>query len=293
MPKNHLEFAPTEWAGHGSHFVGACFDEAKPYLDKDFTGLPLLTRFVAAQLFIECTSTSISSLILVAEGKEWDADVLSRSVMEGTIKFAYMLLGTQEEIVRKTEEYWNILPQFSEIRHNYRAAALLDEDALPEHHRTILTDLLIENDVVEETGKSWSRAQRKSMQQTWSLTGLLNEFANSNDSNLQLLRHLSHGYGMSSHLLHKDADGVGMVLERSQRSSERKAAVTIGHMARIISDQCAFAKLRLHFLFKACDQKNDAIKNIEHEFRSLFVNLKNASDNFQNVEYGEHGVNEI
>lgn len=41
---------------------------------------------------------------------------------------------------------------------------------------------------------------------------------------------------MSSHLLHKDADGIGMVWDRYGRDSVRQSAAKLGQSARVVSD---------------------------------------------------------
>jgi len=71
-----------------SHLIGEYFDFAKPYIDKEFRGLELKVRFVSAQLFIDCHLTSESILLLVRAEKEWDAELLARSVVEGTLNMS-------------------------------------------------------------------------------------------------------------------------------------------------------------------------------------------------------------
>ena len=92
---------------------------------------------------------------------------------------------------------------------------------------------------------------------------------------------------MSSHLIHKDADGVGMVWERYRRDPERQAAVKLGHSARIISDISTYAKLRLTYLLLACNQSRNSLSEIEKKYNvSLFEELAEASRNFAHTEYG-------
>jgi hypothetical protein len=97
---------------------------------------------------------------------------------------------------------------------------------------------------------------------------------------------MAHGYGMSSHLLHKDADGIGMVWERTKRSPHRQATVTLGHAARVVSDVCTFAQLRLLYLLKLCGGDTSCIRELENEYTLLFKQLKNANSQFNWVEYG-------
>jgi hypothetical protein len=103
-----------------------------------------------------------------------------------------------------------------------------------------------------------------------------------------MFAHLAHGYGMSSHLLHKDADGVGMVWERYGRDFERQTAVKLGHSARVVSDVCTFAQLRLFMLLRACNQPTQALREIEDRYAvTLFSELTKANHMFTEAEYSK------
>jgi hypothetical protein len=91
---------------------------------------------------------------------------------------------------------------------------------------------------------------------------------------------------MSSHLLHKDGDGVGMVWDRYRRAPERQVAVQLGHSARIVSDVCTFAKLRLMFLLRACSKPCVNFRNLEKRYETLFSGIDEAQRHFNCVEYG-------
>jgi hypothetical protein len=91
---------------------------------------------------------------------------------------------------------------------------------------------------------------------------------------------------MSSHLLHKDADGIGMVWDRFRREPHRQVAAKLGHSARLVSDVCAFAQLRLFSLLRACGQPTQQVISIEHRYvDSLFSELRKAGRQFIDVEY--------
>ena len=276
------------WGGLASHVIGDYFDYAKPFIDNDYSGIDPLVRFVAAQLFIDCHLSSESVLLLIQEQKEWDADLIARAVMEGSLKFTYMLDGSAEEVKSKVNEYWELLPKFYAIKHSERARRLLDE--VPNSDRVEwqpFRDLIIDEAEVLGTRASYSRQDRQAIEERWSFTGICKTFAKSDHSGLRLLVHLAHGYGMSSHLLHKDADGIGMVWERSRRAPERQTVVRMGHAARVVSDICAFAQLRLFSLLRACQQPTLAAREIQERYAVLFTDLTTANQTFSSIEYGE------
>jgi len=281
------------WSGLASHFIGDCFDLAKRFIDNEYSGLNPLVRFVAAQLYIDCHLSSESILLLIRDQKEWDADLLARSVMEGSLKFTYMLQGTVADVERKADEYWNILPQFSAIKHSERAKRFLEEIPDPGNPNwEPFRELIMDESEISEIRSKYSRQERQALEEAWSFTGICRTFANSDESGLKLFAHLAHGYGMSSHLLHKDADGVGMVWDRYGRDPERQAAAKLGHSARIVSDVCTFAQLRLLSLLQVCQQPTDALRAIEERYTvPLFDELTKAGTKFTNVEYGPHTAN--
>lgn len=284
-----MERVFKSWSGLASHFIAECFDLAKPFIEDDHAGLDPLVRFVAAQLFIDCHLSSESILLLIRQQKEWDADLIARSVMEGSFKFTYMLDGSDEEVKTKVHEYWNLLPRFYDIKHSERAKRFLDEIPNPDDPEwQPFRDLIIDDSEIASTRATFSRQERQALEERWSFTGICKTFAKSENSGLRQFAHLTHGYGMSSHLLHKDADGIGMVWERNGRDLERQTAVKLGHSARVVSDVCSFAQLRLFTLLHACHQPTLAIREIEKRYAGpLFSELTKANQKFTEVEYGK------
>lgn len=279
--------ALAAWTSHASHLIGECFDAAKPMLEEGYAGLPPLARFVCAQLFIDCNLSSESALLLIRAEKEWDADLIARSVMEGSFKFTYMLQGEPEEIEEKANEFWHVLPLFYAIRHGENVKKMFQH--LPDPNAPDwqpFQDLRMSDEEVAAIRARYSRSERQALEEKWSFVGLCRSFAASDNPGLKAFAGLSHGYTMSSHLLHKDADGIGMVWERYRRSPERQLAVRMGHSARVVSDVCSFAKLRLFSLLKACGGSQDALRAIESRYHHLDGELTAAIARFNQVEYG-------
>lgn len=236
----------TTWAEAASHLIGECFDTAKPYIDPDCRGLDPYLRFVSDQLFIDCHLTSESVLILIREGKDWDADLVTRAVLEGTVKYVYMMSGRPDEMRQKAYESWESMPDFQEGQQSERASRILEDVPDPEDLKwRPFRDLVLSDDENEALRHGMTKSQRQAVMQRWSFAGIAKHITESVDPGLKLLAHLAHGCGISSHLLHKDGIGVGMVWERYLRDPARREAVGLGHAARVVSDVCAFSKLRL------------------------------------------------
>src|SRR5258706_7210653 len=71
-----------------------------------------------------CARSSESVLLLCAYGQLWDAEVVGRSVFEGTLKFAY-LLQTAQDFKQRHQEYCHDLLQIGLLRDHQKAADLL------------------------------------------------------------------------------------------------------------------------------------------------------------------------
>jgi hypothetical protein len=280
----------SSWAGLASHFIGECFNCAKPFIEDGYTGFDPLVRFVSAQLFIDCQLSSESVLLLVQAQKEWDADLISRAVMEGSLKYTYMLQGDPAELKTRAVEYWHLLPRFAAIRRSERAKRFLAEieNAQDPEWRPI-RDLIMDDDDVALVRQNHNRQKRQELEEAWSFSGICRSFSKSSNEGLRKLVYLAHGYGMSSHLLHKDGDGVGIVWDRYRRDPEEQAAVRLAHAGRIVSDICAFSRLRLLYLLRACKQPEceKTILEIDERYDDvLFSELAKAGRHFTEAVYG-------
>lgn len=283
-----MEKILSTWAGLASHYVGELFDEAGPFIDKDSKYLDRYLRFVNTQLFIDCHLSSESVLLLIKSGKEWDADMIIRSVMEGTVKYIYLMTGADEEMKEKAREYWEIMPEIAELKRNERLKAFLAILDDPDSPAWIpYQQLLLPDDVIAQINAKYEKKTRDQLIRKWSFSQITKYFLDSDSERLRHLVHLAHGYGTSSHLIHKDGDGVGMVWERYGRDSTRQTAVKLGHSSRIVSDVCVFAELRLLYLLKASKQTPNIIVTVQKKHTVLFGELQKARDNFIAKEYGQ------
>jgi hypothetical protein len=208
--------------------------------------------------------------------------------MEGTLKFTYMMHGGPDDIRAKVEEYWHLLPQFFAIKRSERAKRFLEDIGNPDSSEwRPFRDLILDDQEVGQVREKYTRQQRQVLEERCSFSGICRTFSQTGDEGLRKFVHLAHGYGMSSYLLHKDGDGVGMVWERYRRNPEQQAAVKLGHSARVVSDVCSFAQLRLFSLLRACGQPAHEIGKIVERYEELlFAELAKASRHFTSVEYG-------
>ena len=277
-----------KWTSLASHYIGEHFDHCKPYLDMDYDGLHPMLRFVSTQLYLSCHFSSQSSLILLREGQEWDANIINRSIIEGVVKYVYMLQGSDEEKLNKVKEYWEILPDYAAVKRSDRAHRFLssaDGYGAPEWRP--IEDLALDDSKIDTLRRGSNKKSRKQLEHSWSFTEILNSFAKGTDKRMLPLTHLAYNYGMSSHLVHKDGDGVGMVWERCTRDIERQNSVKLGHIARSISDICTFADMRSLFLMETCNQDKSFIEDLKESYAELFDSIERSVEYFNKTEYSK------
>jgi len=285
---DEMQHSAMKWAAEASQLIGELFDIARPYLEGVEGGLEEPVRFISTQLFIDCHLSSESVLILVSNLKEWDADLINRAVIEGTVKYVYLMDGKAEDRQRKAHEYWNLMPDYMSIKRSERAKAFLEEVGDSEAVEWLpFKELVISDTEVDARRHGTNRQQRTSLEQDWSFSGIVQRYSQSDQPGLRFLKHLAHGYGMSSHLIHKDGDGIGMVWERCRREPKRQMAVKSGHLGRLVSDICAFANFRTARLLLACKVDVAPIRELESRYQSLNESLKAAGSHFSKTEYEE------
>lgn len=275
-----------QWSVTASYLIGDCFDLCRPFLESENNKIDPFTKFVIAQLFINCHLSSESALILIQHEKEWDAEIIERSLIEGSVKFFYLTTGTEEETKQKAHEYWNIIPDMSSLRKSDKIAETLS--VIPEPHPKGLTDLILSQEEIEELRSLYNKKQISSLNQKWSVSEIIKEFSQSSDQSLQVMVALLHNYMSSSHLAHMDATGVGMVWDQYQRAAVNGRAKSLAHAGRLIIDCCTLATTRATFLLRMLNEeknKSEELKSIYKKFNILVEETEESHKQFEKIEY--------
>ncbi|THD37325.1 MAG: hypothetical protein E7773_04670 [Sphingomonas sp.] len=202
-------------------------------------------RRTIGELASATARASESALLLCAYGQLWDAEVLVRSVLEGTLKFAY-LLQSHETFAVRHREYSQDLFELALLKDHQKAVSLLaatsDPDA-PDWQP--IRDRLLPDDERDQLKQSMTPAARRDLERRWGFTGLVGELERSNDP---LFRHIgatAFAYAMASHIQHVDAIGSSIPLERDLRGEERRETIQMAHVGRLAGDPLRFMFLRL------------------------------------------------
>lgn len=277
-----------DWSAECSQCLGSTYDICRPYLEPDCRNLHPKVRFVIAQLGISCHFTSESSFLLLSNCKIWDADILLRSVLEGTLKFAYILQGTEQNQLRKIEEYWDILPRHAAITRHKRASALLKisgKENGPENRP--IRELLLSEEELTHLSTAFPKKERQHLSRRWSFSEIARYFASHADERYRAMGCMAYAYGIQSHTLHQDGDGVAIIRDRCLRDEKRRNSIELAHSGRIISDICHYGFFRAYELLRACREDSKPILDLEKRHAQLFNSIQSTYQHWFEIEYGK------
>jgi hypothetical protein len=224
-------------------------------------------------------------LLLVAYAQLWDAEILVRSVTEGSLKFCY-LLQRRDEFEERHRQYATDLFQIGLFKDHKKAVELLAAVPNPDDHVwKPIKDRLLSDAELASIGSAFPSAERRSLDGRWGFTGLIGELARSGDRLTEGFTGFSHGYSMASHIHHADAIGTSIAMERDFRSAERRDAILLTHGARLICDTLSCFQLRLAVGYRFIQHDFEPILLAAEKIKELREAFDGVYENWMNVEY--------
>ncbi len=282
--KIDLEKTIQKWVIESEKAVHGFLPLLRPFFQTlDNNSIPI---FVLGSLSTSCHLTTDSAILLIQNNSFWDAEILIRSVLEGTCKFLYLCSGTPDERQLKAKEYWEFLPDIAQIRRQARIQTFLDlvDNPLAEQWRPF-QEILLPDDEIESLRKTYPRKIRQRLAQRWSLIPLIESLTTSETPGYKYLAGLMYSYGISSHLIHQDGDSIGLRWDRQQRDPVRKAAVELAHGARELGDLLTMALLRVNAAYRSADIDPSPIFEYQNTFSLLLDEINQAHQIWHEVEY--------
>ena len=177
-----------------------------------------------------------AQLLLLQEDRVWDAQMLARPILEAVTKLLFITIAPKSERDIRIREYWNDLSDINSIRQSEIAKILIQEGST-EAARLPFYKLVLTESEESVLRSKWPKKRRQELESKWSYIEMTRWLeSNINDEFTKTLSPLSHYYRMSSHLLHADESGIGIVIERSQRHEQERNLAIRAHLAMHISD---------------------------------------------------------
>lgn len=241
------------------------------------------------ELHTSCFAASQAVLIMVREGRLWEAEMLNRSVFEGTCRFLWLCEGTPDARKDKTDEFLDVMPDLSRLRRHNRAeeyVRLFDSVADAQTLRPI-RDLILPELELASLRSKYPRADRQRIEHRWSLVTIVRELSKTDLPGMDLLPAALHTYGMSSHYLHQDGVAVLVRKDREDRGPERKSAIEAAHAARLLNGVISFMLLRIFAAYRTEDLDATGVAAFFSEQKDGWMTtMRDAYDRWYEVEYG-------
>lgn len=215
---------------------------------------------VTVPLFTSLHSTSESVFVLLLNHAVFDADVLLRTIMEGTIKYCYLMTGEKEARIKKYEEYKTVLPDIYKLRDHRKAKETIEIVKLYSKNdiRPFLLSILDE-ETIEKLSKKYSKNEIKQIENQWSYRAILKYLGNIYPDEYAAQWGTLYTYSFSSHIAHFDWDGVGARAESMQNSiTEDGDIADITHAFRIISNVLSMELFRV-MEYMRCNKYHDTV----------------------------------
>lgn len=226
-----------------------------------------------------------SALLLCAYGQLWDAEILARSVLEGSLKFAYML-QSPETFEQRHEEYASHLFSIAVMKDHRKAVELMSVVKDPEHPQwRPIKDRLLSEEELAELSATYDRVHRRELENRWGFTGLVGEMSRSGDPLFRNLGGMAHTYSMASHIHHMDMVGASIPLERDLRSQDRRETIHSAHEGRLISDVLVFLHLRLCVGYRFVGASMAPLAEAKAAIDAVGAQFDAAHSTWMDVEY--------
>lgn len=255
----------------------------KPVMVSD--RLTIDQRQTISWLSAACIRASGSALLLAGFERVWDAEIVSRSVFEGTVKFCH-LLGDPKSTASRFDEYENSLSDIASLADHEKARRLIEMAPSPKDDMVVvLQDLILTEEKRAEFASKYPRQERRRLQTTWGFSGVVEQTVRTGEGLGELAAGLLHGYAMASHVAHADYLGIGMVMEREHRPESRRAAIHHAHAARVISDQLWCCAFRLIAAYRFIEAPRTEILELMMGESELSEILRKAQAEWYRIEY--------
>lgn len=228
-----------------------------------------------------------SALLLVVYGQLWDAEVLIRSVFEGTLKFAY-LLQSKETFRGRYHEFAYEQPDIAALQDDKKGRELLDAIKNPEAESwRPIREMILPDERRDELASKYPKTLRRQMDMKWGYGGMLDSLSKSSDALFADFTGLNYGYSIASHIHHADFIGISIPLDRDRRSPERRNSIHLAHAARLISDCFACFQVRLFTGYRFVGGDLIKVEQAISLINNLLATFDHAVKNWEDIEYGK------
>mgnify|MGYP001098866733 FL=1 len=219
-----------------SNLMVDAFEDYLMYIrNVNFDKLDTNIGITVKQINTVCTQHSQAILHLILEDYLWETEGLLRTVMEGSIKLAYIACEP-DQIENKMFEFSRILPYINGTKRNKRIENILNIADLSEKIRDADIYKKILDCELPAIDENINRKNRNAIKRKWDFIAMIETIQNSGIKELVNTTVLSYPYGMMSNIVHMDYDGLNYIFERYSRDEIERDKVNSLQICRQYSD---------------------------------------------------------
>jgi hypothetical protein len=255
------------------------------------SNVPELVQFVVSNLFTTCYSTSESALILICRHRLWDAHILYRSLLEGTVKLMFIAHGSEQEVLNKCHEFWHTIPEMKLISRHKKALDSLSvkKDSSDTDMQKPMENITLTQEYLAELENKYPKKIRKQLEQKWSFSEIVRTLSVSGEPAYETLISAYHDYAIGSHLAHMDGDAIGVIWDRNKRTQERRIALELAHSVRMTTAILSYAAIRAEVYYKLYKLDATPMHNLKRKTIILTQEVEEHYKNWIKIEYNENG----
>jgi len=261
----------SEWVKHSLVALGEYQKICESFLSGSKPRIDPEAQWVISQLALSCFYTSRSTTVLIESDYVWDADILIRSVVEGSFKLVFMCTTDKAEHERRIKEYWDELPEIAQIKDFQRMEDFFTEAKIPDTSE--LRTFSRPQTYINNLRRKFPRKERRIIEHKWSLIRIVSELAKENIPNYDRLLKIPFDYGMASHFAHKDGDAILFQEYLLRMPSKKRNVWVLATAARILSDLMILANYRALTIFKLHLVDIQPVMDVYNKHKDLYDEL--------------------
>lgn len=180
---------------------------------------------VLATLSSACLHTTGSALTLLESGRVWDASILQRSVMEGTIRFIYLLHG-DGTFQKRIDEFSNTLEDIAWFRLTQKVRSFLEvlgDEKLDAGSQETLETMRLPDDEFNSISERYPNRERRQIEDKWSFGKLLEYLVEKDVLPIKAAADFQLRYLKDSQSIHGNPLGLASFFERAHRPEPNRS----------------------------------------------------------------------
>jgi hypothetical protein len=286
IPANHTEAIERiqEWVRQADDVMKDLVAATVPVVNVKFS---TKEEWIIGSLGTACLRVTGSIFLLLESGREWDAAILDRSLIEGTLKFLF-LLSDEGQFKSRMKDYSETQFEISQVKDHNKAKEFVEcLRAMSAQIPKNVAGMLLEPGVLAELLEKYPRKIRQQADARWGVAKLIEYLTSSQLPVADLFPTLLHPYAMSSHVVHMDSIGVEVMSERMIRTQDRSLTVLMSHAAGLLYNACIFHIMRGMLLASFLGVKSTGLLEAFGAHQVFFDSLSDFQESWESLEYPE------